>query len=314
MNFFVSSYENKKRIYKCNISETGNIAILNSKEMSGYPSYINIYNNEIAVALKKKYNDEKGGICILNRKLEVIKTFYCEDSYTHVYQDDKYIVAASYHEGHILIIDKTSGMKSKVYFENSKIHQVGNIKNGEYFAVDLQNQQIIIYKINHNCKFKKIDQITILNGNQPRHLVAINEYIYILCENTSNILVYRKTKGKYNFIQEIKATNNVKKSLGAAIRNYKNLLFVSNRGDNTISIFKILENGTIEKKQTFKTLGKTPRDFNLFFHSKILLVGNEDTDEIICFKINKKNLLTKRINNLAIPKPVCIEYNSYTIT
>ena len=147
MKFYISSYGHKKNVYQCNITDTGNIAILNSREMAGFPSYLSVYQNEISVALKKTGDTEQGGICILNKELKQQKTYYQEDSYTHVFQYEKYLLAASYHQGNIFIADKKTGNEKKIVYERAKIHQVGKLNQQEYYAIDLANEAVYIFKI-----------------------------------------------------------------------------------------------------------------------------------------------------------------------
>ena len=76
----------------------------------------------------------------------------------------------------------------------------------------------------------------------------------------------------------------------SAIRRYKRYIFVSNRGENTISIFRIDKYGTLQKIGYFSTRGETPRDFNIVNNGKILVVANQNSNEVLTFKINYKKM------------------------
>jgi 6-phosphogluconolactonase len=59
------------------------------------------------------------------------------------------------------------------------------------------------------------------------------------------------------------------------------------------------------------TLGKKPRNFNFDPSGNYLLVANQDSDEIVIFKIDKKTgLLTDTGKRINVPKPVCIKWIS----
>ena len=307
MNFFVASYGKEKNIYQCNVTDSGNIAILNRTQMQGYPSYLYSNHKEIIVALKKKEMFEKGGVCILDEQLKLKKSFYHDDSYTHVFQDEQLILVASYHQGHILIIDRKSGVQKKIFYDHSKIHQVGKINENEYYAIDLQNQKIYFFTILPNLNYHEIQTILLPQHHQPRHLVAQKNHLYILCENTGYIFVYQMIKQQYKFQQKINTSDHESKNeMCSAIKIDHHFLYSSNRKNHKITIFQIHADGNLEKKLDFDTMGKTPRDFLLLKKGKYLLVGNEDDDNLTLFEIDYQTNQTKKINQLMIPKPVCI--------
>ena len=87
-------------------------------------------------------------------------------------------------------------------------------------------------------------------------------------------------------------------------------LYVSNRGDeNTITIFSIDNTtGKLQLKGYEPTLGKTPRNFIIDPTGNYLLVANQESDNIVIFKRNKKTGLLKATGNeIQVPKPVCLQ-------
>jgi 6-phosphogluconolactonase len=88
-------------------------------------------------------------------------------------------------------------------------------------------------------------------------------------------------------------------------------LYCSNRGEsNTIAIFAIdNKTGKLTVVGHQSTLGKTPRNFNFDPTGNFLLVANQNTDDIIIFKIDKKTgLLSDTGKRLSVPNPVCIKW------
>jgi 6-phosphogluconolactonase len=154
-------------------------------------------------------------------------------------------------------------------------------------------------------------------GSGPRHFTfhPNNKYAYLMEELTGTVVFYELKKRTLKFIQRISAMpTNFTGSLGSAdihVSPDGRFLYCSNRGEsNTISIFSINANSgklTIVGHQS--TLGKTPRNFNFDPSGNFLLVANQNSDEIVIFKINKKTgLLSDTGKKIRVPKPVCLQW------
>jgi 3-carboxymuconate cyclase len=90
-------------------------------------------------------------------------------------------------------------------------------------------------------------------------------------------------------------------------------LYASNRGEsNTIAIFNInAKTGWLSLVDHQSTLGKTPRNFNFDPSGNFLLAANQNSDEIVIFKTDKKTGLLKDTGKrISVGKPVCIKWIS----
>ena len=312
MFIFVASYGNEKKIYILSINKNGKINYIGSKKLKGYPSYISSYKRKLAISMKDINNDGKGGlvICKKNENLDIIYENLEPTSYTHVFEDSKYILMASYHQGLIKIINKKDNSVYIKKYPNGKIHNVGNICKNKYYGVDLSNGQIYIYTIIKG-RFIESQSIILENNINPRHLICTNhgKNLYVVSENTSEILVYSmKDDGKYSKIQSISTiikSNN--SNMASAIRRFKKYIFVSNRGEDTISLFIIEKDGRLRMLRQINTTGECPRDFNVSRSCKFLIVANEDSDNIKSFFVDYKNKKIILKDSFDIDKPVCIE-------
>ena len=88
-------------------------------------------------------------------------------------------------------------------------------------------------------------------------------------------------------------------------------LYASNRSNaNTIAIFKInQQNGKLQLVGHQSTLGRTPRNFNFDPSGNFLLAANQNSDEIVIFKIDKETgLLTDTQKRVTVGKPVCLKW------
>ena len=57
----------------------------------------------------------------------------------------------------------------------------------------------------------------------------------------------------------------------------------------------------------FRTKGENPRDFNILNNGKILVVANQNSNEVLTFKINYKKNEVINIDKIQIEQPVCVE-------
>jgi 6-phosphogluconolactonase len=190
--------------------------------------------------------------------------------------------------------------------------------NKYLFVPDLGIDKVMVYAFD-----KKKGQLNFSSdatskpGSGPRHFTfhPNNKYAYLMEELTGTVVFYEAKKGGLKFNQRINVMpTNFTGALGSAdihVSPDGRFLYCSNRGEsNTISIFSINANSgklTIVGHQS--TLGKTPRNFNFDPSGNFLLVANQNSDEIVIFKINKKTgLLSDTGKNIRVPKPVCLQW------
>lgn len=64
-------------------------------------------------------------------------------------------------------------------------------------------------------------------------------------------------------------------------------LYVSNRGDNSLAIFKVLADGQLERIDVVPTGGKFPRHFALTPCGNAVLVANQDSSTLTLFSRDK---------------------------
>jgi 6-phosphogluconolactonase len=188
-------------------------------------------------------------------------------------------------------------------------------ENGMY-VVDLTLDAAKAYLLNNKNKewisTPSLD-IKIKPGSGSRHMV-INQnedFAYVMGELSGEISVVELQEAKSKIIQTISFIPKEHDGAvgGAAIRLHPNgnFLYATNRGSETITIFKI-------DKQTKKlefvgyqsTEGKTPRDFNISATGEWLIAANQDSDNLVVFKIDSKTGLLKMKSKLNVNTPVNI--------
>ncbi|MDN5468457.1 MAG: lactonase family protein, partial [Lactococcus raffinolactis] len=84
-------------------------------------------------------------------------------------------------------------------------------------------------------------------------------------------------------------------------------LYGSNRGHDSIAVFKILADGTLELSQLAATHGKMPRDFNLSSDEKIVIAAHQDSDNVTTFfRDATTGLLSEIQHDFIVPEAVCV--------
>jgi 6-phosphogluconolactonase len=155
-------------------------------------------------------------------------------------------------------------------------------------------------------------------GSGPRH-ISFHPTLpttYLMEELSGTVAVLKvKKNGALKLTQNISShTKDFKGVIGSAdihVSPNGKFLYASNRGEaNTIAIFSVNQkNGKLINIGHQSVFGKKPRNFNFSPDGKFLLVANQDSDEIVVFKIDTfTGLLTDTGNRIKVPNPVCIAW------
>lgn len=200
--------------------------------------------------------------------------------------------------------------------EAAHAHMIYPFGEQSMFGVDLTLDTAKAYKLNTISKQWEATpnlDIKIDAGSGSRHMVmnSNQDFAYILGELTGKISVVDLRGTEPRVIQKVSFIPKTHKGAigGAAIRIHPNgrFLYASNRGSETIAIFKI--DGKSEELSLVNhqsTLGKTPRDFNIDNTGKWLIAANQDSNTLIVFQINPNNGMLEKKSQLEVNTPVNI--------
>ena len=84
-------------------------------------------------------------------------------------------------------------------------------------------------------------------------------------------------------------------------------LYTSNRGHNSIAIFAVdKDSGHLTRIAHEPTRGETPRNFTLSPTEDYLLVANQTTNNIVCFRRNIETGVLVYVDEIEAPTPVCL--------
>ncbi len=157
-------------------------------------------------------------------------------------------------------------------------------------------------------------------GAGPRHFCfhPSDKYGYLAEEMSGTVVAFKYKNGKLKKMQRISCMPAGDSSNASTADIHVSpdgkFLYASNRAAaNTITIFKINpKKGTLSLVGHQPTLGKTPRNFNFDPSGNFLLVANQNSDNIVIFKIDKQTgLLTDTGNRISVGNPVCLKWISF---
>ena len=190
--------------------------------------------------------------------------------------------------------------------------------NKHLFVPDLGIDQLVVYSFDPlNTKFLRDSSVKLEGGSGPRHFDfhPSGKWGYLLNELSGTITAFNYKSGELETIQNISTLpKDFKEPFTSAdihVSPDGKFLYASNRdASNTIAIFSVdQKTGKLQLIRHQSTLGKTPRNFNFDPSGNFLLVANQNSDEIVVFRVNRETGdLTDTGKRIAVGKPVCVKW------
>ncbi len=184
-------------------------------------------------------------------------------------------------------------------------------------SCDLGTDQVVTYSLSDEGKLTQLASYSSAPGAGPRHIVfhPTAKIAYLICElnSTIEVLIYDGC-GQFELMQTISTLPEDHTGFNgtAAIRITKDGKFVygSNRGNDSIAVYKTLGDASLELLEIIPTNGKTPRDFTLSPDEKHLIVVHQDSDNATVFaRDTESGRLTELSHDFYVPEAVCVTFN-----
>ena len=311
-------------------TETGQLSNLKLFAAEPSPTYLAFDQKNHLYSVGSK--DGQGGIAAYQTDGTLLN-HVVEEGAPHCYVavDEKrgLVYGANYHKGQVLVykrkedgslvltdMDQHSGHGPHENQTSPHVHYTDLTPDQYLVTCDLGTDEVTSYHVTAEGKLSKIATYNCQAGAGARHLVFHHHYkiAYLICElnSTIEVLIYDGV-GEFERMQTISTLPQDYDGFNgtAAIRLSKDgkYLYASNRGHDSIAVYTILADGSLELLEFVPTSGKTPRDFDLTPDQEFLIAVHQDSDNATVFKRNPETgRLAELSNDFHVPEAVCISF------
>ena len=330
-------------------SYTGGLKLIDTTESLENPSYQVIDTNFeylYTVMETEIYDGEKGGAVgafRIDKQTGLLKFINSQltkgraPCHVCINRAGTYLFAANYSEGTVsvfpickdgsispasCVLEHKGTGPNKGRQEKAHAHYVSLTPDEKFLcAVDLGIDKIIVYDFDSKTGklyLSKHPEVIIRPGSGPRHMVfhQSGRFAYLINELSSDIvaLEYSSEQGIFTELQYISSLpsgyNGISYCSAIHISPDGQFLYGSNRGHDSIAIFKINNNtGKLELVSIIPTGGSYPRDFGIDPSGKFLYAANQNSDTIVTFKISSETGIIEPTSSIInVPSPVCVKF------
>jgi len=256
--------------------------------------------------------------------------------YVAVHRSGRWVAVANYTGGNLAVLPTGSGGALLPYAQlvqhtghsvnptrqdRSHVHSVvfsPDLRN--LYAQDLGEDSVDVFQLNSATQqpMQSTEKIATTPGSGPRHLTfhPNGRYAYLVEEMGGCVDVYRwyPGTGHLQLLQRIATHPDTAKgpfrSADLHVSADGRFLYVTNReSESNITTFSVdADKGTLRTIGYTSVLGKEPRNFTPDPTGRYLLVGNQDSDEVVIFKIDKETGLPHPTGErIKVPSPTCLK-------
>lgn len=320
-------------IYKADFdTETGKLSNLELFASEPSPTYLAFDQQQHLYTVGSQ--DDKGGIAAYKTD-GILLNHVVEEGAPHCYvavdETRSLVYGANYHKGQVLVYkrkeDGSLELADKVQHAGHGPHEnqasphvhYTDLTPDQYLVTcDLGTDEVITYDVDLEGKLTKLATYNCNPGAGARHLVFHHHFkiAYLICElnSTIEVLIYDGV-GEFEQMQVISTLSDDYSGFNgtAAIRLSKDgkFLYASNRGHNSIAVYSILADGSLELLEIVPTHGKNPRDFDLTPDQGFLIAVHQDSDNATVFRRNPETgRLAELSNEFQVPEAVCIRFSN----
>ena len=275
------------------------------------PTYFQLVGDLLFTIIQ---NSDQSGIAtyrIKDGKAKQLDTYFHEGAapcYISVDSQKHLVFTANYHlatinvfsydeNGKLTFItnDTHEGHGPRAEQDQAHPHFFDETPSGNLVSCDLGIDAVDFYKLDGD-KLKHLARYQMENGFGTRHLVFSpdGKTMYIVGELSSQVNVARLNENTWKF-EDVATYKTIPDDFSdhngaAAIRISKDgkFIYISNRGHDSITVFKVLDDGKLELVQRISVFGSFPRDFNWDKDEKYLVVANQNTNNATLYRRNSE--------------------------
>lgn len=312
-DIYISSCDKDGGIYHYKMEKNGSVKFC-KKYILDRPMYAVISDKKLYVLLRTPFENSEDSAVMhfdinsdgsLENPSELLSTkgkVAC-----HIFAG-KNVYAVNYLSGSVVMfpdkIDTHFGCGAdKVRQDMPHTHFVGETPDKKFICVtDLGLDKIFFYDYDLNLEFT----VDVEKSFGARHIAFSDDGKYMYCVNElkSSVSVFEYNGRDTKFLKTYPAVPQdfKEKNLAAAIRVYGNKVYVSNRGYDSIAVFKA-KGSELEFLEHIKT-GREPRDFNIT--DDIIVCADMADGDVIFFRIGRDKI--ERLPGVieGLKDPLCV--------
>lgn len=233
-------------------------------------------------------------------------------AYNSLTSDEKFLLAANYGEGNqgpdqslvVFPVSENGGLGMPVCTiknqgsgpnpdrqERSHTHFAHQLPTGNVVAADLGLDQVIEYTLSEEGHLNEHRIIALPAGSGPRHIAWTSDgaALFVVNELLSTVAHIDMAREGTNAVVDICQTvpdSLVGESFCSDIQIAPDgrFLYVGNRGDDTISVIQVADDGALSLHARVPAGGKTPRNLALTPCGTFLFSANQDSDRVSIFR------------------------------
>jgi 6-phosphogluconolactonase len=163
--------------------------------------------------------------------------------------------------------------------------------------------------------------VTVDPGAGPRHVAFApsGRFVYVVNELASTVTVftYQPDPGTLHPIQTVPTLpadfGGANTAAEIAVDAKGRFLYVSNRGDDSIAVFRIdPDDGILTSPEWLASGGRSPRSFAIDPTGRWLFAANQNSNNLTLFRIDQESgRLTPTDRSLTVVSPVCVHIVSF---
>jgi 6-phosphogluconolactonase len=273
-----------------------------------------------------RYDNENAGFEKVNEMLIP----YGGPCYISMSADSGYLFLANYPNGSVAVVRlDNNGLPETItdtilYVreepDRSHAHMILNDPAGKYtYVTDLGLDRIVTYKFDpEKGKLNQIEDgiAELPKGSGPRHFAFNGDgtRLYVINELGSLMTVFEvNSDGSLKHLQTIttRGGGNIENNYCADVHlgTDGKFLYGSNRGENNIVTYKIGNDGLLSLAGHTSCGGDWPRNFTLDPSGRFILVGNQKSNYISVFRIDRKTgLPSVALDSARVKMPACLKF------
>ncbi|UOQ86704.1 lactonase family protein [Gracilibacillus salinarum] len=254
-----------------------------------------------------------------------IKTGGSSPCYLHITDDGRYSIVTNYGDGKLSLHPLEEDGKVQLQADLHLFQKSGEASHPHmcyplgydhmYIVTDLGQNKLFLFQLQSDHQQLELQaSFPLKDGSGPRH-IEVNKAkncLYITNEFSSVVAVYHFNKSFTNLqlAQEIPTIppDEVQDNFCADIHFSpdKSLLFVSNRGRDSIVVYRVQADGRLRFVDEAAALGEWPRHFAISPDGEYLFIANQHSDRITVLRVQADGRLQALACHYKIASPACV--------